>query len=163
VYSDSEDAQVSLAARYRDSGVRIIKGDTRFIKDPLMSKNVMAILELGGLRPNQQHLMFLCYFFTHGNGNFIFVRQRFNQFQIMTRIFCSKYYNVYIRNRLLESFGERLNASVVVYSDSEDAQVSLAARYRDSGVRIIKGDTRFIKDPLMSKNVMAISRYLLVF
>ncbi|VVH64982.1 hypothetical protein BSPLISOX_1104, partial [uncultured Gammaproteobacteria bacterium] len=58
VYSDSEDAQVSLAARYRDSGVRIIKGDTRFIKDPLMSKNVMAILELGGLRPNQQHLMF---------------------------------------------------------------------------------------------------------
>jgi hypothetical protein len=35
-----------------------VKGDTRFIKDPLMSKNVMAILELGGLRPNQQHLMF---------------------------------------------------------------------------------------------------------
>jgi hypothetical protein len=28
----------------------------------------------------------------------------------------------------LDSFGERLNASVVVHSDSEDAQVSLAAR-----------------------------------
>ncbi|VVH59726.1 hypothetical protein BSPCLSOX_1185, partial [uncultured Gammaproteobacteria bacterium] len=58
VYSDSEDAQVSLAARNRDSGVRIVKGDTRFIKDPLMSKNVMAILELGRLESNQQHLMF---------------------------------------------------------------------------------------------------------
>jgi hypothetical protein len=33
----------------------------------------------------------------------------------------------------LDSFGERLNASVVVHSDSEDAQVSLAARYRDTG------------------------------
>jgi hypothetical protein len=39
----------------------------------------------------------------------------------------------------LDSLGGRLNASVVVYSDSEDAQVSLAARNRDSGVRIVKG------------------------
>jgi hypothetical protein len=53
-----EDAQVSLAARNRDSGVRIVKGDTRFIKDPLMSKNVMVILEHGGLESSQQYLIF---------------------------------------------------------------------------------------------------------
>jgi hypothetical protein len=58
VYSDSEDAQVSLAARNRDSGVRIIKGDTCFIKDPLMLKNAMVILELGGSESNQQYLEF---------------------------------------------------------------------------------------------------------
>jgi hypothetical protein len=37
----------------------------------------------------------------------------------------------------LDSLGGRLNASVVVYSDSEDAQVSLAARYRDSTNRYL--------------------------
>ncbi|VVH55911.1 hypothetical protein BSPCLSOX_1186, partial [uncultured Gammaproteobacteria bacterium] len=64
--------------------------------------------------------------------------------------------NVLQQTQNLDNFGERLNASIVVYSDSEDAQVSLAARNRDSGVRIIKGDTCFIKDPLMLKNAMVI-------
>ncbi|VVM19860.1 hypothetical protein BSPWISOXPB_8672 [uncultured Gammaproteobacteria bacterium] len=64
--------------------------------------------------------------------------------------------NVLQQTQNLDNFGERLNVSIVVYSDSEDAQVSLAARNRDSGVRIIKGDTCFIKDPLMLKNAMVI-------
>jgi hypothetical protein len=64
--------------------------------------------------------------------------------------------NVLQQTQNLDSLGGRLNASVVVYSNPEDSQISVAARYRNSGVTIVKGDIRFIKDPLMSKNVMAI-------
>jgi hypothetical protein len=59
VHSDSEDAQVSLAARYRDTGVRLIKGDICFIKKPSMSKNIIRIIEFGGSDLKQQHLAFL--------------------------------------------------------------------------------------------------------
>jgi hypothetical protein len=38
----------------------------------------------------------------------------------------------------LDNFGGRLNASVVVHSDSEDAQVSLATRERNSRVRSLE-------------------------
>ncbi|VVH63126.1 hypothetical protein BSPWISOX_2656, partial [uncultured Gammaproteobacteria bacterium] len=59
VYSDSEDAQVSLVIRDRDSRVRIVKGSIRFMKEPLLSKNVMQMTECGGSKPKQQHLAFL--------------------------------------------------------------------------------------------------------
>jgi hypothetical protein len=59
----------------------------------------------------------------------------------------------------LDSFGGRLNASVVVHPDSEDAQVSLATRERNSRVRIVKGDMYFVKESGMTKNVIRITEF----
>ncbi|VVH65482.1 hypothetical protein BSPLISOX_1238, partial [uncultured Gammaproteobacteria bacterium] len=59
----------------------------------------------------------------------------------------------------LDNFGGRLNASVVVHSDSEDAQVSLATRERNSRVRIVKGDMYFVKESGMTKNVIRITEF----
>jgi hypothetical protein len=59
----------------------------------------------------------------------------------------------------LDNFGGRLNASVVVHSDSEDAQVSVATRERNSRVRIVKGDMYFVKESGMTKNVIRITEF----
>jgi hypothetical protein len=55
---DSHSTDAPLSISLCTVMVTIIKGDTCFIKDPLMLKNAMVILELGGSESNQQYLEF---------------------------------------------------------------------------------------------------------
>jgi hypothetical protein len=57
--SSPRNAKCCCFARYRDTGVRLIKGDICFIKKPSMSKNIIRIIEFGGSDLKQQHLAFL--------------------------------------------------------------------------------------------------------